>query len=93
MYSSAMETAFDYKEAEEVVKVIEVQDNTTAETKMLLKMVYNRGALNVGNGIMFTMEDPFLLVPVEQGKEIIRISGGEVKEATAQEAASFYGMA
>lgn len=92
LYAEKMGESFDYKDGESIPLEVKIEDNTTAETKVLLKMVHPRGALNVANIITFTIEEPFKLVKKKEADEIIRKSQGEVREATPKEVASFYGV-
>lgn len=93
----AIDKAFEYKEAKpkvkEVVKVKEkVEPEKKVDEKILLKMVHPRGALNVGNGVIFTFEQPFKLLSRVQADDIIRRAKDEVREATPEEVAYFYGV-
>lgn len=91
-----IDKAFDYKEAEKTeikVEVIEKKEPTEKkQEKVLLKMVHARGALNVGNGVVFTFEQPFKLLSRGQADDIIRRAKDEVREATPEELAFFYGV-
>lgn len=92
-----VEKSFSYKEAdkkEEVKPVIvkKEEPKTTIEEKVLLKMIHPRGALNVGNGIVFTIEEPFKLLSSKQAEDTLRRAKKEVREATPEEAAMFYGV-
>lgn len=92
-----VENSFGYKESEAKTKsepkVIEKEaPKTEVEEKVLLKMVHPRGALNVGNGIVFTIEEPFKLVSKKQAEDTLRRAKQEVREATPEEAAFFYGV-
>lgn len=89
--------AFDYKESEpkkaEVIEIIKKEEpQVKKQEKVLIKMVHPRGSLNVGNGFVFTLEEPFKLVSRTQADDIIRRAKNEVREATPEEAASFYGV-
>jgi len=92
----AIDGAFDYKEAEKkeiIVEVIQKEEPTTIkQEKILLKMVHPRGALNVGNGVIFTFEEPFKLLSKAQADDILRKAKEEVREATPEELAFFYGV-
>lgn len=92
-----VENSFGYKEPETKTKsepqVIKKEaPKTEVEEKVLLKMVHPRGALNVGNGIVFTIEEPFKLVSRKQAEDTLRRAKQEVREATPEEAAFFYGV-
>jgi len=92
----AINKAFSYKEAdkkETTVEVLEKEEPTIKkQEKVLLKMVHPRGALNVGNGVVFTFEEPFKLLSKTQADDIIRRAKEEVREATPEELAFFYGV-
>lgn len=87
---------FDHKEAQPVEKVVEVIEKqevkTSTKEKILIKMIHPRGAYNVGNGIIFTIEQPFKLVSKAQAEDILRRAKNEVREATPEEVISFYGV-
>lgn len=91
-----VEKSFGYAEPvkkEKEVKVSQKEEpKTEVQEKVLLKMVHPRGALNVGNGIVFTIEEPFKLVSKKQAEDTLRRAKNEVREATPEEAASFYGV-
>ena len=88
----------EYKEAinTEEPKEIKIKEEKTVETKqqekMVLKMIHPRGALNVGNGIVFTFEEPFKVLNADTAKEVLRRAKNEVREATPEEVATFYGV-
>lgn len=88
----------EYKEAEvkKQPEKIEVKEEVVVETKVqdkiVLKMIHPRGALNVGNGIVFTFEEPFKVLSEEIAKEVLRRAKNEVREATPEEVATFYGV-
>lgn len=92
----AIDKAFDYKESDKkevVVEVVEKEQPTEQkQEKVLLKMVHPRGALNVGNGVVFTFEQPFKLMSKTQADEIMRRAKEEVREATPEELAFYYGV-
>jgi hypothetical protein len=84
-------------DAVEVEKVLpEVTEKpvveTAKESDIVLKMVHDRGALNSGNGIIFTKEKPFIVLKESLARKIIERSRGEVREATKEEVAYFYGI-
>lgn len=83
---------FGYEEAEIVEKEVVVKDETKSEEKVVIKMTYPRGALNVSNKIRFTIEEPYKVVTKKEAEEIIRLAQGEVMMATGEEVASFYGV-
>jgi hypothetical protein len=95
-YSKDLEDAFGIKEAEKVVKEIKVIEKEPAENitqdKVVLKMVYPRGALNVGNGIIFTIDEPFKMFSRSVADNILSRAKDEVREATPEEVATFYGV-
>ena len=92
----AIDKAFDYKESDKKevsVKVIEKEQPTEQkQEKVLLKMIHARGALNVGNGVVFTFDQPFKLMSKVQADDIIRRAKNEVREATPEELAFYYGV-
>jgi hypothetical protein len=92
----AIDKAFDYKEADEKETQVEIlkkeEPKEKKQEKVLLKMVHPRGALNVGNGVIFTFEEPFKLLSKAQADDIIRRAKEEVREATPEELAFFYGV-
>jgi hypothetical protein len=91
-----IEKSFGYKEAEKSKPVVEVikkeEVKSTNKKDILIKMIHPRGALNVGNGVIFTIENPFKLVSKAQADDIIRRAKDEVREATPEETALFYGV-
>lgn len=97
-YAKELEDAFGIKEAEkakEEVKVEVVEKKpveTKTEEKVVLKMVHPRGGLNVGNGIIFTMDEPFKMFSRSVADDILRRAKDEVREATPEEVATFYGV-
>jgi hypothetical protein len=75
------------------VKVVEKKPvETKTEEKVVLKMVYPRGAYNVGNGIVFTIDEPFKMFSRSVADDILRRAKDEVREATPEEVATFYGV-
>lgn len=92
----AIDKAFDYKESDKKEVVVEViekeQPKEQKQEKVLLKMVHPRGALNVGNGVVFTFEQPFKLMSKAQADDIMRRAKEEVREATPEELAFYYGV-
>jgi hypothetical protein len=92
----AIDKSFDYKEADKKevsIKVTQKEEPVEKkQEKVLLKMVHPRGALNVGNGVIFTFEEPFKLLSRAQADDIIRRAKEEVREATPEELAFFYGV-
>ena len=96
-YESKVEDTKEYVEAEVVVKdQVVVQEKQEVETikedNLVIKMVHPRGALNVGNGIIFTLEEPFKVFPRSKAEEVLRRAKSEVREATPEEVARFYGV-
>lgn len=95
-YSKDLEDAFGIKEAEKVEKEIKVVEKAPVETstqdKVVLKMVYPRGAYNVGNGIIFTIDEPFKMFSRSVADDILKRAKDEVREATPEEVATFYGV-
>jgi hypothetical protein len=80
---------------EEVKEVVVVEKETVKTTKQdftLLKMIHPRGALNVGNGVVFTIDQPFKSMPKEKANDILARAKDEVREATPEEVAGFYGV-
>lgn len=93
----AIDEAFEYKEAAPKQQVqVDVKEKPEVEKKtiekVLIKMVHPRGSLNVGNGVVFTLEQPFKLVSKTQAEDIIRRAKTEVREATPEELAFYYGV-
>lgn len=89
-YEKATEESFGYEEAPKTEQIeVEVKDET--KSKVVLKMKYPRSALNVSNKAYFTAEEPYGVFDVQLAAEIVRLSQGEVVEATPEEVASFYG--
>jgi hypothetical protein len=86
--------SIDAPEVEEVLPEILEKPvvETAKETDIVLKMVHDRGALNSGNGIIFTKEKPFIVLKESLARKIIERSRGEVREATKEEVAYFYGI-
>lgn len=95
-YAKDLEDAFGIKEAEKVEKEVKVVEKKPVETKteekVVLKMVYPRGGLNVGNGIIFTIDEPFKMFSRSVADDILRRAKDEVREATPEEVATFYGV-
>ena len=95
-YAKELEDAFGVKEAEKVEKEVKIVEKAPAETKteekVVLKMVYPRGGLNVGNGIIFTIDEPFKTFSRSVADDILRRAKDEVREATPEEVATFYGV-
>jgi len=95
-YLKDLEYSFGIKEAEKVEKEIKVIEKAPVETitqdKVVLKMVYPRGAYNVGNGIIFTIDEPFKMFSRSVADDILRRAKDEVREATPEEVATFYGV-
>ena len=80
---------------EEIKEVVVVEKETVKTTKQdftLLKMIHPRGALNVGNGVVFTIDQPFKSMPKEKANDILARAKDEVREATPEEVAGFYGV-
>lgn len=89
-YEKATEESFGYEEAPKTeLKETEVKDET--KSKVVLKMKYPRSALNVSNKAYFTQDEPYRVFDAPLAAEIVRLSQGEVVEATPEEVASFYG--
>lgn len=86
----------EYVEAEPKTVDVVVEEKPEVETKkqdiVLLKMIHPRGALNVGNGIIFTIEEPFKALPRDKAETILAGAKKEVREATPEEVAYFYGV-
>jgi hypothetical protein len=95
-YVKDLEDAFGIKEAEKIEKEVKVIEKKPVETstqeKVVLKMVYPRGAYNVGNGIIFTIDEPFKMFSRSVANDILRRAKDEVREATPEEVATFYGV-
>lgn len=95
-YEEDLETQVSSTDAvEEVKEVIVIEKEKVTTTKqdfMLLKMVHPRGALNVGNGVVFTIDQPFKSISKEKAKDILARAKDEVREATPEEVAGFYGV-
>lgn len=92
-YKVQTEEQFQYKEAEPVAQEpVVVKDETKSEEKVVIRMTYPRGALNVSNRARFTIDEPYKVVSKSEAEEIIRLAQGEVMMATPQEVASFYGV-
>ena len=100
MYEESSKSLFDYtpepkvlhKDAEEKeLKVTEVNE-PKVQTRILLKLFSNRGSYLAMNNTLFTMDEPFVLVPEATAKQIVVRSKDDVREATAEEAAQFYGV-
>ena len=98
-YLEASGEQFTYKEAEKKEVVVEevkpvildekVVDSSTTDS-VIIKMVYPRGALNVGNLAVFSIEEPYKIFKKAQAEEILRLGKDEVRVATPEEVASFY---
>ena len=80
------------EEIKEVTVVEKEEVKTTKQDFMLLKMIHPRGALNVGNGVIFTIDQPFKSMPREKATDILARAKEEVREATPDEVAGFYGV-
>ena len=80
------------EEIKEVVVVEKEEVKTTKQDFILLKMIHPRGALNVGNGIIFTIDQPFKSMPTAKANDILARAKEEVREATPEEVAGFYGV-
>ena len=96
-YEKTLNSESDYVEApviekEEVSVIEETKVETKKEDKIILKMIHPRGAYNVGNGIVFTLEEPFRAFPRYQAEEVLKRGRNEIREATPEEAAAFYGV-
>jgi hypothetical protein len=95
-YEEDLESQVSSTDAVEKVKeVVVVEKETIKTTKQdftLLKMIHPRGALNVGNGVVFTIDQPFKSMPKEKANDILERAKNEVREATPEEAAEFYGV-
>lgn len=90
-YLEATGEQFSYKEAEEKPKEeVVVKDETKSEEKVILRMVYNRSALNVSNKAYFTIEEPYQIFNKATAEEILRLGKDEVRVATPEEVKSFY---
>jgi hypothetical protein len=92
-YLSQTDEQFTYKDAEEKVEEpVIVKDETKSEDMVVLKMTYNRSALNVSNVAYFSAEEPYKVFSKEKANEILRLAQGEVMLATPEEVVSFYGV-
>lgn len=80
------------QEIKEVVVVEKEEVKTTKQDFVLLKMIHPRGALNVGNGVIFTIDQPFKSMPTAKANDILARAKEEVREATPEEVAGFYGV-
>jgi hypothetical protein len=80
------------EEIKEVVVVEKESPKTTKQDFTLLKMIHPRGALNVGNGVIFTIDQPYKSMPKEKANDILVRAKDEVREATPEEVAGFYGV-
>lgn len=80
------------EEIKEVIVIEKEKVKTTKQDFMLLKMVHPRGALNVGNGVVFTIDEPFKSISREKANDILARAKDEVREATPEEVAGFYGV-
>lgn len=95
-YNNDLDGAFSSEDANEVKEEIIVNTKEDVSTDkqefMLLKMIHPRGALNVGNGVIFTIDQPFKSITKEKAEDILNRAKNEVREATPEEVASFYGV-
>ena len=95
-YESDLESQVSSTDAvEEIKEVVVVEKETVKTTKQdftLLKMIHPRGALNVGNGVIFTIDQPYKSIPKEKATDILARAKDEVREATPEEVAGFYGV-
>ena len=95
-YEEDLETQVSSSDAVEEVKEVIVLEKekvkTTKQDFMLLKMIHPRGALNVGNGVVFTIDQPFKSISKEKANDILARAKDEVREATPEEVAGFYGV-
>jgi hypothetical protein len=92
-YLSQTDEQFSHKDAEKKVEEpIVVVDETKSEDRVVLKMTYNRSALNVSNVAYFSAEEPYKIFSKEKASEILRLAQGEVMLATPEEVVSFYGV-
>ena len=80
------------EEIKEVVVVEKESVKTTKQDFTLLKMIHPRGALNVGNGVIFTIDQPYKSISKEKANDILARAKDEVREATPEEVAGFYGV-
>jgi hypothetical protein len=80
------------EEIKEVIVVEKEEVKTTKQDFTLLKMIHPRGALNVGNGVIFTIDQPFKSMPTAKANDILARAKEEVREATPEEVAGFYGV-
>jgi hypothetical protein len=80
------------EEIKEVIVVEKEEVKTTKQDFILLKMIHPRGALNVGNGVIFTIDQPFKSMPTAKANDILARAKEEVREATPEEVAGFYGV-
>ena len=100
MYEESSKSLFDYTpepkidhiEAEQKETVIPEVKDTKVTTKILLKMFSGRGSYLAMNNTLFTMDEPFVMVPEETARKIIARSSNDIREATAEEVAQFYGI-
>lgn len=95
-YENDLESQVSSTDAiEEIKEVVVVEKETVKTTKQdftLLKMIHPRGALNVGNGVIFTIDQPYKSMPKEKASDILARAKDEVREATPEEVAGFYGV-
>ena len=100
MYENSLKSLFDYelepkiehKDAEEKeFKVPEIKE-TKVQTKKLLKMFSGRGAYLAMQNTLFTFDEPFVLVREDLADKILLREINDIREATAEEAAQFYGI-
>jgi hypothetical protein len=99
MYKESSKSLFDYvlepkiesKDAEEKeFKMPEIKE-TKVQTKILLKMISGRGAY-LSRGYLFTIDEPFVFVPEDIANSMKVRSKDDIREATAEELAQFYGV-
>lgn len=90
-YLKATDEQFKYYEADQnPEEEIQIEDNTKSDEMVILKMVYNRGGLNVANKAYFSIEEPYKVFSKEIAEEILRLGKDEVRVATPEEVKSFY---
>lgn len=99
MYEESSKSLFDYKEEPKVshkdaeekeFKPVEIKESKP-ETRILLKLISGRAAYLV-RGYLFTNDEPFVFVPEEIARKITLKSKDDIREATAEEVAKFYGV-
>lgn len=95
-YNNDLDGAFSSEDAVAVKEEVVITEKEPVDTKkqdfILLKMIHPRGALNVGNGVVFTIDQPFKSVSKDKAEDILNRAKNEVREATPEEVASFYGV-